>query len=169
MLDKPVWKLEPRGEFSAKSAWDYARRRRDPSNTYMNIWIKGLPFKVSFFMWKVWKNKLPLDDFFKRLGYLMASKCWCCVLPQEETMTHLFFTSHAARKVWNYFLTVAGINVDRLTFHQATVRCWTLQTVPRLKPIIQAVPSIVVWELWKRRNGYKYGNPASINRVIYQI
>ncbi|XP_070046652.1 uncharacterized protein [Nicotiana tomentosiformis] len=84
-------------------------------------------------------------------------------------MTHMFFTSYAARKVWNYFLTAAGINVDGLTFHQAIVRCWTLQTVPRLKPIIQALPSIIVWELWKRRNGYKYGDLVSFNRVIYQI
>lgn len=101
ILDKPMWKLEPRGDFSAKFAYDYVRRRRDPNTAYRNIWVKGLPFKVSFFMWKVWKNKLPLDDFFKRLGYLMASKCWCCVLSNEETMPHLFFTSYSATKVWN--------------------------------------------------------------------
>ncbi|XP_019231591.1 PREDICTED: uncharacterized protein LOC109212407 [Nicotiana attenuata] len=122
ILDKPIWMLDPRGEFSVR-----------------------------------------------RLGYLMASKCWCCVLAQEETMSHLFFTSYAARKVWKYFLSAAGINVERLTFHQAIVKCWTMKVVPRLQPILQALHSIIIWELWKRRNGYKYGESVSVNRVMYKI
>lgn len=81
VLDKPFWMLEKRGESSVKSAWEYIERRKEPRNAFKMIWLKGLPFKVSFFMWKVWKNKLPLDEFFKRLGYLMDSRCWCCVQP----------------------------------------------------------------------------------------
>lgn len=91
--DKPFWMLETRGDFSVKSAWEYVRRRKEPCNACRMIWVKGLPFKIPFFMWKVWKNKLPLDEFFKRLGYLMASRCWCCVQPEEETLTH-FFPDH---------------------------------------------------------------------------
>ncbi|XP_075103851.1 uncharacterized protein LOC142178409 [Nicotiana tabacum] len=77
VLDKPVWMLESRGVFCVKSTWKYLRRRHELCNAYRKIWVKGLPFKIAFFMWKVWKNKLPLDDFFRRLGYLIASKCWC--------------------------------------------------------------------------------------------
>ncbi|XP_075105034.1 uncharacterized protein LOC142179115 [Nicotiana tabacum] len=72
VLDKPQWMLETRGVFSVKSAWEYLRRRNEPANAYKKIWVKGLPFKIAFFMWKMWKNKLPLDDFFRRLGYYYA-------------------------------------------------------------------------------------------------
>ncbi|XP_070037046.1 uncharacterized protein [Nicotiana tomentosiformis] len=169
ILDKPVWTLETSGEFSVKSAWEYLRSRKDPRNAFKMIWAKGLPFKISFFMWKVWRNKLPLDDFFRRLGYLMASKCWCCTNPMEETRQHVFFTSYAAKTVWSYFLNHAGIGVEGITFHQAVVKCWTAKVIPRLQPIMPALPSIIIWELWKRHNSYKYGESVTINRVIYQI
>ncbi|XP_075107168.1 uncharacterized protein LOC142180139 [Nicotiana tabacum] len=74
-IDKPYWMLKTKGEFSVRSAWEYVRRRKEPMNSYKKMWIKGLPFKISFFMWKVWRNKLPLDEFMRRLGYLMASRC----------------------------------------------------------------------------------------------
>nr|XP_009798917.1 PREDICTED: uncharacterized protein LOC104245059 [Nicotiana sylvestris] len=133
------------------------------------IWVKGLSFKISFFMWKVWKAKLPLDDFMRRLGYFMPSRCWCCIDPQEESLTHLFFTSHAAKIVWKYFLARAGIKMEGLTLHQAITRCWTARVLPRMKPIMQALPSCIIWELWKRRNSYKYGEAIIISRVIYQV
>lgn len=85
------------------------------------IWVKGLPFKIAFFMWKVWKNKIPLDDFLRRLGYLMASRCWCCLNPKEETMSHVFFSSYTTKRVWNYFLSCAGISLENLSFHQSIV------------------------------------------------
>ncbi|XP_070041409.1 uncharacterized protein [Nicotiana tomentosiformis] len=63
ILDVPFWMQETRGHFSVKTAWDYLSRRDEPRIAYKMIWVKGLPFKISFFMWKVWKAKLSLDDF----------------------------------------------------------------------------------------------------------
>lgn len=169
VLDKPYWMLDSHGKFTVKTAWEYLRRRNDTRIAYKMIWVKGLPFKISFFMWKVWKDKLSLDDFMKRLGYLMPSKCCCCEKPQEETLSHLFFTSHAANRVWNYFLTREGIRMEGLTLHQVVTRCWNARVLHRIKPIMQALPSCIVWELWKRRNSRRYGEAVTVNRVIYQI
>lgn len=36
-LDKQLWMLQPNGEFSVKSAWDYVRRRNEPLNAYKKI------------------------------------------------------------------------------------------------------------------------------------
>ncbi|XP_075099940.1 uncharacterized protein LOC142176380 [Nicotiana tabacum] len=169
VLDVPYWMLEIRGYFSVRSAWDYTRRRDEPRTAYRMIWVKGLPFKIAFFMWKVWKAKLPLDDFLKRVGYCMPSKCWCCVQPDEESLQHLFFRSETAKTTWKYFLSRAGIAVEGLTLHQAITKCWTANVCLRLKPVIQALPSCVVWELWKRRNSMKYGDAVTTCRVIYQV
>lgn len=49
------------------------------------------------------------------------------------------------------------------------MKCWTLKTIPRLQPIFQALPSIITWELWKRRNSYKHGDVVTMNGVIYQV
>lgn len=100
---------------------------------------------------------------------MMASKCWCCIEPKEETLQHLFFNSETARIICRYFLTRAGIIVQGLTLHQEIIKCWTADVCHRLKPIMQALPSCIVWELWKRRNNMKYGDAVSTGRVIYQV
>ncbi|XP_019232503.1 PREDICTED: uncharacterized protein LOC109213197 [Nicotiana attenuata] len=74
-----------------------------------------------------------------------------------------------AVRVWKYFLGHAGINMEGISFHQAITKCWTTEVVPRLQPIIQALPAVIVWELWKRRNSYKHGEAVTVDRVIYQI
>ncbi|XP_075086271.1 uncharacterized protein LOC107811236 [Nicotiana tabacum] len=147
LLDILPQELALHGNFTVKTSWDYIRRRRDPSVAYKNIWVRGLPFKMAFFMWKLWKAKLPFDDYFRRLGYFMPSKCWCCINPSEEIMSYVLFRSYAAKTVWKYFLSNAGINMEGLSMQQTILKCWAAQVVPRLKPILQDLPSIIVWEL----------------------
>ncbi|XP_059277620.1 uncharacterized protein LOC132031700 [Lycium ferocissimum] len=67
-VDKPFWKLEARGKFTVGSAYQFVRQRKEPSLLYNNMWIKGLPIKISFFMWRFWKFKVPLDDAVKKWG-----------------------------------------------------------------------------------------------------
>ncbi|XP_070032059.1 uncharacterized protein [Nicotiana tomentosiformis] len=61
MNDRPWWKLKTKGQFIVKSAWQYIRKKRYKSKLYMFFWVKGVPFKKSFFMWRMWKAKLPQD------------------------------------------------------------------------------------------------------------
>ncbi|XP_075099497.1 uncharacterized protein LOC142176265 [Nicotiana tabacum] len=89
--------------------------------------------------------------------------------PDEESLQHLFFRSETAKITWRYFLSRAGIDVEGLTLHQAIIKCWTANVCLRLKPIMQAFPSCIVWELWKRRNSMKYGDGVRTSRVIYQV
>nr|XP_016514683.1 PREDICTED: uncharacterized protein LOC107831437 [Nicotiana tabacum] len=169
MLDVPVWKLELRGEFSAKSAWDYMRRRRDPSTAYRNIWTKGMSFKVSFFMWKVWKNKLPLDDFFKR-------KVWHYFLAAAGIAVEGLTFYQAIMKCW----TVQAI--PRVIYQISTMlqllvkyRKPSMQNIPHKWPDLvsmmkQYTPKLkytkVLWELpeqgWIKDNtdGASRGNPG---------
>ncbi|XP_070010908.1 uncharacterized protein LOC142162804 [Nicotiana tabacum] len=91
------------------------------------------------------------------------------IWPDEESLQHLFFRSETAKTTWKYFLLRAGIDVEGLTLHQAITKCWTANVCLRLKPVMQALPSCVVWKLWKRRNSMKYGEAVTTSRVIYQV
>ncbi|XP_070039454.1 uncharacterized protein [Nicotiana tomentosiformis] len=53
--------------------------------------------------------------------------------------------------------------------HHAITKYWTAKVCDRLKPIMQALPSYVVCELWKKRNSMKCGDVVSTSRVIYQV
>ncbi|XP_075086240.1 uncharacterized protein LOC142168960 [Nicotiana tabacum] len=152
LKDKPWWKLETKGHFTVKSAWQYIRKRREESKLYTFFWVKGLPFKISFFMWRLWKAKLPLDEWFLRLGYFITSRCCCCMNPKQETLSHVFLTSPAARYVWNYYGAHAGIRTNGKKLMQVINEWWSKPVNTSLKAIYQVMPSLIVWHLWKKRN-----------------
>lgn len=81
--DKGFWQLDSKGKVLVKTAWQYIRKRRQQNKLYNFIWVKGLPFKITFFMCRLCKAKLPLDNYKRRLGYFQTSKCWCCRNPSE--------------------------------------------------------------------------------------
>ncbi|XP_075103611.1 uncharacterized protein LOC142178181 [Nicotiana tabacum] len=64
----------PSGNFSVSSAWNILRHRAHANPGYSKIWTKSLPFKISFFLWRLWKGKIPTDDLWRRSGYMVVSK-----------------------------------------------------------------------------------------------
>jgi len=34
---------------------------------------------------------------------------------------------------------------------------------------MRAVPTVVIWNLWKRRNSLKHGRPSSYNNLVYRV
>ncbi|XP_060200889.1 uncharacterized protein LOC132629179 [Lycium barbarum] len=167
-LDRPWWMLETKGDFTVKSAWEYIRSKGEKRDVYKKIWVKGLPFKIAFLMWRVWHFKVPLDDVIQSWGYHMPSMCSCCAAPKEETVPHIFLRCEIAQRTWSYFCAATGINISGMHLHQVIVKWWTADVLPRMKPIFYAIPYIIVWELWKKRNGDKHRNKVSFSRVIYQ-
>ncbi|XP_070032252.1 uncharacterized protein [Nicotiana tomentosiformis] len=96
--DKPYWMPTTSGKFTLGSSWHILRHRAHPNQEFKNIWIKGLPFKILFFLWRLWRRKVATDDLWRRQGYIVMSRCWCCHHPQEETIDHIFLTSPIANK-----------------------------------------------------------------------
>nr|XP_033513784.1 uncharacterized protein LOC117278420 [Nicotiana tomentosiformis] len=92
MKDKPWWKLETKGYFTLKSAWN----------------------------------------------------------PKQETLPHVFLTSPAARYVWNYYGAPAGIRTDGKQLVQVINEWWSKPVNTSLKAVYQAMPSLIVWHLWKK-------------------
>ncbi|XP_070002553.1 uncharacterized protein LOC142165956 [Nicotiana tabacum] len=65
-LDTSRWMPTPLGKFTMSSAWRILRHREPSNPEFAKLWTKGLPFKISFFLWRVWKGKVPTDDLWKR-------------------------------------------------------------------------------------------------------
>ncbi|KAK6786237.1 hypothetical protein RDI58_014762 [Solanum bulbocastanum] len=105
---KPCWMLDTKGIFSVKSAWNYVRHKEEPNQIYKRIWTKGLPFKMAFLIWRLWKFKIPVDDRVRRWGIAGPSRCWCCVHPDQETLAHVFLRLDIANRAWSYFSSFAG-------------------------------------------------------------
>nr|XP_009596356.1 uncharacterized protein LOC104092452 [Nicotiana tomentosiformis] len=167
--DRPYWMATSSGKFTVSGAWPILRHRADPNQEFKQMWTKGLPFKISFFLWRLWRPKLANDDMWRRQGQMVMSRYWCCQHPQEETLEHIFLTSPTASKVWNLFIGAAGIDVPLIQLKQVIRHWWNAQFCPKLKPLFQAAPVIITWELWKKRNAGKHGGSLSTNRVIHEV
>ncbi|XP_075087565.1 uncharacterized protein LOC142169583 [Nicotiana tabacum] len=107
----------------------------EESKLYKLFWVKGIPFKISFFMWKLWKAKVPLDDWFLRLGYFTTSRCRCCGNPEEETLPRVFLTSPAARFMWNYFGAPTWIKTEGKQLVQVIDEWWSKPPNTSLKAV----------------------------------
>lgn len=113
----------PLGKFTISIAWRILRHREPSNPEFAKIWTKGLPFKFLSFFWRVWKGKVPSDDLWRRGGYMVVYKCWCCTPPHEDSFQHLFLTSDTANKVWRTFIQDAGLGINLVQVHQV-IRAW---------------------------------------------
>nr|XP_016479791.1 PREDICTED: uncharacterized protein LOC107801042 [Nicotiana tabacum] len=168
--DTPKWMPTTSGKFTVGSAWQILRHR-DPTNPeYKLLWTKGLPLKISFFIWKLWRGKVPTDDLWRRNGHLTVSKFWCCLPPQEETLQHIFLASPTASRVWKVFLQAAGVMVNLVQIHQVIRAWWSANCCAKLRPLFQVAPTFNFWELWKKRNTMKDGvGVVSFNRLVHKL
>lgn len=87
------WIRDLFGSFSIKSAYNILKIRKRPTDWAKNVWIKALPHKISFFLWKVLKRRVPIDDVLRNMGNPIVSKCGCCDIGCIETLNHLFLTT----------------------------------------------------------------------------
>lgn len=78
------------GEFSTKIAFQCVRRKKEEMNWEKSIWLRGMPFKICFFQWRIWKRRVATDDILKRMKINLASRYYCCEKYEQENMSHLF-------------------------------------------------------------------------------
>ncbi|KAF3663980.1 hypothetical protein FXO37_11716 [Capsicum annuum] len=54
-----------------------------------------------------------------------------------------------------------GISIGGLQLQQVILKWWDAPVLPGLQPIFCAVPAIIIWELWKKRNSNKHGEKVT--------
>lgn len=79
-----IWK------FIVKSAWEILRNSGNPHECFKKIWENGLPFKVSFFVWRIFEKRIPIGEFWVGISVVDIVLCCCCDQMMEETYHHLF-------------------------------------------------------------------------------
>ncbi|KAH0678618.1 hypothetical protein KY284_019703 [Solanum tuberosum] len=125
---------------------------------------------MAFLMWRLWKFKIPVDDRVRRWGIAGPSRCWCCVHPDQETLTHVFLRSDIANRTWSYFSSFAGINIEGLSLRESIMKWWGVQSKAAIKSYYRALPTFIIWELWRRRNKKKHeGRSLSLPRIIHNV
>ncbi|XP_060170510.1 uncharacterized protein LOC132601447 [Lycium barbarum] len=167
--DMPRWMMTASGKFTVGTAWELLRSKAVKSDVFKNIWISGVPFKISFFFWRLWKYKVPVGEVVRRIGVDTKATCYCCDHRQYETVDHWFVTGNVATKVWTYVKTAVGITTQFQQVRQLLQIWWNTDCPSKFRTIFKAIPMVTMWQLWKWRNTFLHGGRMSINKVIYEI
>lgn len=83
-------------------------------------------------------------------------------------MKHLLLTTHIAQRLWRLFATCAGINIEGQQLQQLILQWWEFDANPKVQHIMKAIPHILMWELWKRRNEKRHDKEISFNKMYSQ-
>lgn len=63
---------------------------KEKSEIFKDMWIKGLPLKFSFLIWRIWKGKIPVEEGVRKWGWKALPNVGV-VLPMLKIPFHMCF------------------------------------------------------------------------------
>ena len=168
--DSAYWMLEDKGHFTITSAWEVIRKKKEPDIINNSIWHKNVPFKISFFIWRALRNKLPTNDSLARFGK-EEEDCYCCYRKGKDNINHILVTGNFAKYIWKIHTQRVGLVTSRTNIRSLLMQWRSLQACNEVQKLLFIIlPNIICWNLWKNRCSVKYGNKqSSILRVELAI
>lgn len=126
--DYAMWRVTEDGKYSNVSAWKLIRNHRQVDKIIKNMWHKSIPFKHSFLGWRLFYGKLPFNEARERFSNNEDVDCMCCVVPQKETIQHVFVEGTAADHIWKAMGGPLGIRHQHIPVRGIFDDWWSRQT-----------------------------------------
>jgi len=124
---------------------------------------------MSFLLWRAIRHKFPTNETLANFG-VEPVKCYCCIQQGWDEVDHIFIQGHFAGHIWKFFAGSLGLNFQQISLTNQLM-CWSgIAGNTVYKTIIQTLPIVICWNLWKNRCSVKYGGKtSSIHKVKYLI
>ncbi|XP_015162561.1 uncharacterized protein [Solanum tuberosum] len=167
--DKQWWMPINKGKFYVGSAFEIIQSRKDPHKDIMFIWERCLPFKFSFLMWRIWFQRIPIGEVLVKSRIANHIECYCCDTNNRESFNHLFVLCLNATYLWKLFAGAIGMQGPFIQLKQTIYKWWEEDCATKLKPLCRAVPSFIIWQLWKRRNIILHGGSMTRHTMVLEI
>jgi len=134
------------------------------------IWHKNIPFKMSFLVWRALRYKIPTNEKLATFG-VEPVRCFCCMQKGWDEVDHIFNQGPFAAHNWTFFLSPMGVTFQQSSLSNHLLRWNDIQGKNEAhKILIETLPIVICWNLWKNRCSAKYGGKKSSNsRVKYMI
>ena len=144
---RPWWKLNKNGKFSVKSM--YKRLSSCGADIFFKVlWKEKLPLQIKIWLWLIWHNAIATKDNMRKRKWVgnYTSRFY----PENETISHLFFTCPAAVFVWSSVSTALGDFVRSTCFTQYF--WWIAKRFPFRTNLHVVCVASLCWAIWKLRN-----------------
>ncbi|CAI9755487.1 unnamed protein product [Fraxinus pennsylvanica] len=122
--DVLIWKPSSRGNFSSSGAWDMIRVRSPQTSWAKWVWHSAIPKRMLVLMWKALSGALSVDNRVRQMGVSLASRCDCCLMGMEETISHVLSTGDVANEVWRKMSGILGIRWRSKQMKEGSISFW---------------------------------------------
>jgi hypothetical protein len=155
--DKPRWKLTKSGIFSVKSLYNKLSAV-GVDRSFKQLWKAKIPLKIKIWLWLIWHNAIATKDNMKKRKWVGSFTCQFC--PNDESITHLFFTCPMAAYMWSTISTVLGF----FTRPFFTQYFWWIAKILLVGSNLHIMGiAALCWAIWKTRNNACFeGNPVGL-------
>ncbi|XP_022013770.1 uncharacterized protein LOC110913232 [Helianthus annuus] len=169
--DKWEWRGGCDSCFSVAAIKSFLRSNTDFSSNYAFKWSKWVPKKVNILVWRAQMGRIAtLDALIKRNCFNGENRCIMCG-DGSETAEHLFCTCVVASEVWARISRWAHVGPiyafslsDLLEVHEFS------GLGNKAKDILKGVIMIVLWCIWKARNGRRFSDShKSADKIVQDV
>ncbi|KAL7202514.1 hypothetical protein ACSBR1_034063 [Camellia fascicularis] len=154
--DCQVWSIASAGQFSVSALYSHSSSFLGPHLRICKcVWNSILPFRVSFFCWLAWKNRIKCSDFLLNIGFLDSNASplchFCC--SALEFATHVLLYCPFSWSIWSAIIEEWGFYWCIPKSADDLLTWWISGKFQKFeRSIWRAIPLIVIWSIWKYKN-----------------
>ncbi|XP_077252340.1 uncharacterized protein LOC143891683 [Tasmannia lanceolata] len=165
-----IWKNNPNGNFSLRSAWNQSRIRCSEVPWFKTVWNKGHIPRHNFTTWQAMQNRLSTRRH--RLFFLGSNRDINCLLckAEPESVNHLFFQCSYSAWIWRSIPWRCGYRRKPLkTLLQEEM--WVREKCKgdgQATSIMRIGFCVLVYMIWRERNSRLHGKTPCHKTGILQ-
>jgi hypothetical protein len=167
------WLLDPIHGYSVRMAYRFLITSVETADRPQvpDIWHSHIPSKVSVFVWRLLRNRLPTKDNLLRRRVLSHNEVACVAgCGNRETAKHLFLDCDFFGSLWSHiwgWLGISSVSADDLNQH--FFQFCHLAGLPRSTHMFfKIIWFTTVWVIWKERNDRVFNNQASVSSILME-
>jgi len=153
--DKWIWKEEPDGNYTVRSAYNILRSngQRSNSNVFKELWeVSALPTAL-FFTWRAILNRLPIRINLAKRGVMVSSDLCPFCNSLRETESHVLLSCTFSQRVWDMcdnWVGSSNVRANNIEHHFLNFYNFKLNAKQNKK--WKSMWVAIMWEIWIHRN-----------------
>lgn len=172
VTDKWIWTLDTVHGYSVREAYRFVTSIGDHSNRNIvdNVWHRHIPTKVSLFVWRLLRNRLPTRGNLLHRNIVQANNSLCVVgCEVVETAGHLFLSCQKYCILWSLISAWLGMSLVHHNDLQHYQQFCYMSGLPRsTHAYFTGIWYASVWVIWKDRNNCIFHNETSHYHVLLE-
>jgi len=166
------WLLDPVHGYSVREAYRFLTSGEQVDRTIVDdVWHRYILAKVSLFVWRLLRNRLPTKDNLMRRRVIQATDIACAYgCDDSESANHLFLLCEIPNLVWLHVQNwICVFTVSPCHMREHYTQFTSMAGMPRRSHyVFKVIWFVCVWMIWKDRNNRVFKNTGSNPLVLIE-